>query len=90
MKKIKSLIVSSDIVCRALNQLHASEVDIVTSITGTTNYISKGMTQTNDKSAVFVESTLSYTRFLYPNSNDLATVDEASIEVVYPVDKLFS
>ena len=35
-----------------------------------------------------METTLSYTRFLYPNSSDIPTLDEASLELVYPIDKL--
>lgn len=121
---------SSAIICTTLTHTYATDVDVITSISGTTNYISRGMTQSNDKGAVFAESTLlyngffagiwasnvefeatdaeyeidlyagyakafgdlettlSYTRFLYPNSNDLPTLDEAALEVIYPIDKL--
>lgn len=130
MKKIKSLVLCSAITFGTITQSQGTELEVVTAITGTTNYISRGMTQSNDKSAVFgeatlvyggffggiwasnvefegadadseidlylgyatsigdLETTVSYTRFLYPNSSDLPTLDEAALEVVYPINKL--
>lgn len=130
MIKIKSLLLSSIIACGTITNVQASNIDVIASISGTSNYISRGMTQSNDKGAVFVEGTvlyegffgglwasnvefegadadseidlylgyvtvlgnletsLSYTRFLYPNSNDIPTLDEVAIELVYPIDKL--
>jgi len=130
MIKIKSLLLSSIIACGTITNVQASNIDVIASISGTSNYISRGMTQSNDKSAVFVEGTvlyggffgglwasnvefegadadseidlylgyatvlgnletsLSYTRFLYPNSNDIPTLDEVAIELVYPIDNL--
>jgi len=130
MKKIKSLLLSSVLAASTVSTINASEVDVVTSITATNNYISRGMTQTNDKGSVFgevtfiyggffggvwasnvefegadadseidlytgyatnlgnLETTLSYTKFLYPNSSDLPTLDEVALEVVYPFGKL--
>lgn len=130
MIKIKSLLLSSIIACGTITNVQANNIDVIASISGTSNYISRGMTQSNDKGAVFVEGTilyggffgglwasnvefegadadseidlylgyatvlgnletsLSYTRFLYPNSSDIPTLDEVAIELVYPINKL--
>jgi len=130
MKKIKSLVLSSTLAISSLTCANANEVDVFTSITATNNYISRGMTQSNDKGAIFgevtavyegffggiwasnvefegadadsevdlymgygtnfgdLETTISYTRFLYPNSKDIPYLDEAALELVYPIDKL--
>jgi len=130
MKKIKSLVLSSTLAISSLTYANANDVEVFTSITATNNYISRGMTQSNDKGAVFgevtaayggffggvwasnvefegtdansevdlyvgygtnfgnLETTVSYTRFLYPNSNDIPYLDEAALELVYPIDKL--
>ena len=129
MKKIKSLVLGTSLVLSSMSCINASEVEVVTSITATNNYISRGITQSNEKGAVFgevtavygglfggvwasnvefegadanseidlyvgyatalgpIEATASYTRFLYPDSKDLPTLDEAALELVYPIDK---
>lgn len=132
MKKLKSIALSSALVLGAVtySNANANEIEVVSSLTATSNYISRGMTQTNDKGAVFgevtaiyggffggiwasnvefegadanseidlylgyatnlgpLETTLSYTRFFYPNSDDIPYLDEVALELVYPMDKL--
>ncbi len=130
MKKLNSILLSSVLAVSLTTSVNANEIDVITSITATSNYISRGMTQSNEKSAIFgevtflyggffggiwasnvefegadanseidiyagygtslgnLETTVSYTRFLYPNSDDLPYLDEAALEVVYPIDKL--
>lgn len=129
MNKLKSIVLSSAVVLSTCTCANATDIEVATSITATNNYISRGMTQSNEKGAVFaevtlmyggffggvwasnvefegadanseidlyvgyatnfgnLETTLSYTRFLYPNSSDLSYLDEAALEVVYPIDK---
>lgn len=130
MKKLKNLALCSVLTMGTLTYSNANDIEVVSSLTATSNYISRGMTQSNDKGAVFgevtaiyggffggiwasnvefegadansevdlyvgygtalgpIEATVSYTRFLYPNSDDLVTLDEAALELVYPIDKL--
>lgn len=130
MKKINNLVLSSVLACGIASNVNANEIDVFTTISGTSNYISRGMTQSNEKSAVFgevtigyngffsgiwasnvefegtdadseidlylgysttlgnLETTASYTRFLYPDSKDIPYLDEAALELVYPIDNL--
>jgi uncharacterized protein (TIGR02001 family) len=130
MKKIKSMIISSALMMSTISCVKANELDTVVNITGASNYLVRGLTQTNDKAALFLEgtvlykgfftgiwtsniefvgadgdreidlyagyskdlfgfeTTLTYTKFLYPNSNDIANLDEAELKIVYPIDKL--
>jgi uncharacterized protein (TIGR02001 family) len=129
MKKIKSMIISSALIMSTISSVNANDIDTVVNITGASNYLVRGLTQTNDKAALFLEgtviykgfftgiwtsniefegldgnreidlyagyskdlfgfeTTLTYTKFLYPNSNDIADLDELELKVVYPIDK---
>lgn len=129
MKKIKSVLIGSALMMSTISCVKANELDTVVNITGASNYLVRGLTQTNDKAAVFLEgivlykgfftgiwtsniefegvdgnreidlyagyskdlfgfeTTLTYTKFLYPNSNDIANLDEAELKIVYPIDK---
>ena len=129
MKKIKSIVISSALIMSTISSLKANEIDTVVNITGASNYLVRGLTQTNDKAALFLEgtvlyngfftgiwtsniefegadgdreidlyagyskdlfgfeTTLTYTKFLYPDSKDIANLDETEIKVVYPIDK---
>ena len=129
MKKIKSIVISSALIMSTISSLKANEIDTVVNITGASNYLVRGITQTNDKAALFLEgtllyngfftgawtsniefegldgdreidlyagyskeifgfeTTLTYTKFLYPDSKDIANLDETEIKVVYPIDK---
>ena len=129
MKKIKSIVISSALIMSTISSLKANEIDTVVNITGASNYLVRGLTQTNDKAALFLEgtvlyngfftgiwtsniefvgadgnreidlyagyskdlfgfeTTLTYTRFLYPDSKDIANLDEAELRSVYPIDK---
>ena len=129
MKSMKSMIISSALIMSTISCVKANELDTVVNITGASNYLVRGLTQTNDKAAVFLEgtvlykgfftgiwtsniefegvdgnreidlyagyskdlfgfeTTLTYTKFLYPNSNDIANLDEAELKIVYPIDK---
>jgi uncharacterized protein (TIGR02001 family) len=129
MKKMKSIIISSALIISTISTVKANDIDTVVNITGATNYLVRGLTQTNDKAALFLEgtviykgfftgiwtsniefegldgnreidlyagyskdlfgfeTTLTYTKFLYPNSNDIADLDELELKVVYPIDK---
>lgn len=130
MKKIKSILLSSAVALSVSSNVQATEIGLNAALTATSNYMLRGMTQSNDKSAIFadltlsydgffagvwasnvefegadadtevdlyvgygtalgpIEATVSYTRFFYPNSDDLVTLDEAALELVYPIDKL--
>lgn len=65
MKKLKSIALSSALVLGAVtySNANANEIEVVSSLTATSNYISRGMTQTNDKGAVFGEVTAIYGGF---------------------------
>jgi uncharacterized protein (TIGR02001 family) len=130
MKKIKSIAISSALIMSTISCVQANDIDTVVNITGASNYLVRGLTQTNDKAALFLEgtvlyngfftglwtsniefegldgdreidlyagytkdifgfeTTLTYTRFLYPESEDIANLDEAELKIVYPIDKL--
>lgn len=129
MKKMKSIVVSSALLLSTISSLNANNVETVVNITGASNYLVRGITQTNDKSALFLEgtvlyngfftglwtsniefegldgdreidiyagytrniygfdTTLTYTKFLYPNTKDIANLDELELKVIYPIDK---
>lgn len=129
MKKMKSIVVSSALLLSTISNINASDIDTVVNITGASNYLVRGMTQTNDKAALFLEgtvlyngfftgfwtsniefegldgdreidvyagytkniygfeTTLIYTKFLYPNSKDIVNLDEAELKVIYPIEK---
>lgn len=129
MKKIKSIVVSSALIMSTISSVKANDIDTVVNITAASNYIVRGMTQTNDKAAIFLEgtvlyndfftglwtsnidfegadgdreidlyagyskdilgfeTTLTYTKFFYPNSKDIVNMDEAELKIVYPIDK---
>ncbi len=129
MKRMKSLVVSSALLMSTITTINANEIDTVFNITGASNYLVRGITQTNDKAALFLdgtviyngffagawtsniefegadghreidvyagygreiygfETTLTYTKFLYPDSKDIANLDELEVKVVYPIDK---
>ena len=129
MKKIKSVIIGSALIMSTISCVKANDIDTVVNITGASNYLVRGLTQTNDKAALFLEgtvlyngfftgmwtsniefegaegnreidlyagyskdffgfeTTLTYTRFLYPDSKDIANLDEAELKIVYPIDK---
>lgn len=63
MKKTKSIVLSLLVASSIVTCTQANDLDITTSLTATNNYVSRGMTQTNDKGAVFGEVTLSYGNF---------------------------
>lgn len=130
MKKLKYLALCSAILLSVSSNVNASDLETVINVGGASNYVFRGMTQTNDKSALSFESTvtyngffgglwtsnvdfegldadrevdlytgytrnvygfettLTYTKFMYPNSKDVANVDEAELKVIYPIDKL--
>lgn len=129
MKKLKSLVASSALLISTITSMNANDIDTAFNITGASNYLVRGTTQTNDKAALFLEgtllyngfftgawtsniefegldgdreidlyagyskeifgfeTTLTYTKFLYPDSKDIANLDETEIKVVYPIDK---
>lgn len=129
MKKLKSLVASSALLISTITSMNANDIDTAFNITGASNYLVRGITQTNDKAALFLEgtllyngfftgawtsniefegldgdreidlyagyskeffgfeTTLTYTKFLYPDSKDIANLDETEIKVVYPIDK---
>lgn len=129
MKKLKSLVASSALLVSTISSMNANDIDTAFNITGASNYLVRGITQTNDKAALFLEgtllyngfftgawtsniefegldgnreidlyagyskeifgfeTTLTYTKFLYPDSKDIANLDETEIKVVYPIDK---
>lgn len=129
MKKLKSLVASSALLVSTISSMNANDIDTAFNITGASNYLVRGTTQTNDKAALFLEgtllyngfftgawtsniefegldgdreidlyagyskeifgfeTTLTYTKFLYPDSKDIANLDETEIKVVYPIDK---
>lgn len=129
MKKLKSLVASSALLVSTITSMNANDIDTAFNITGASNYLVRGITQTNDKAALFLEgtllyngfftgawtsniefegldgnreidlyagyskeifgfeTTLTYTKFLYPDSKDIANLDETEIKVVYPIDK---
>lgn len=129
MKKLKSLVASSALLISTITSMNANDIDTAFNITGVSNYLVRGITQTNDKAALFLEgtllyngfftgawtsniefegldgdreidlyagyskeifgfeTTLTYTKFLYPDSKDIANLDETEIKVVYPIDK---
>ena len=129
MKKLKSLAASSALLVSTITSMNANDIDTAFNITGASNYLVRGITQTNDKAALFLEgtllyngfftgawtsniefegldgdreidlyagyskeifgfeTTLTYTKFLYPDSKDIANLDETEIKVVYPIDK---
>ena len=41
----------------------ANDIDTVVNITGASNYLVRGLTQTNDKAALFLEGTVLYNGF---------------------------
>lgn len=128
MKKIKSMVINSALLLSTISIVNANEIDTAFNITGASNYLVRGITQTNDKAALFFdgtviyngffagawtsniefegadgdreidlyagygreffgfETTLTYTKFLYPDSKDIANMDEVEVKVVYPVD----
>ncbi len=130
IKKLKSLALCSVLLFSVSSNINATEVETVVNIAGASNYVFRGMTQTNDKAALSLEggvsyngffsglwtsnidfegldadreldlyagytkdiygfeTTLTYTKFLYPNSKDVANLDEAELKVIYPIDKL--
>lgn len=53
MKKIKSIVASSALLVSSITCINASEIDTAFNITGASNYLVRGMTQTNDKAALF-------------------------------------
>ncbi|WP_044418159.1 TorF family putative porin [Halarcobacter anaerophilus] len=63
MEKRKNIILSLIVASSIATFAQAQELGITTSITATNNYVSRGMTQTDDKGAVFGEVTLSYENF---------------------------
>lgn len=129
MKKIKSMVLGSMVALSAVTAC-ANEIEVATSLTATNNYVSRGMTQSNEKGAIFAQSTLSYgglfggfwasniefegvdgdseidvyagyatsfgdlqtiftyTRFLYPSSDDLVYYDEAELKLSYDIGDL--
>ena len=129
MEKIKSIVVSSALIMSTISSVKANDIDTVVNITAASNYIVRGMTQTNDKAAIFLEgtvlyngfftglwtsnidfegadgdreidlyagyskdilgfeTTLTYTKFFYPNSKDIVNMDEAELKIIYPIDK---
>lgn len=130
MKRVRNLALSSVLLLSISSNINASEVETVVNIAGASNYVFRGMTQTNDKAALSLEgivsyngfftglwtsnidfegldadkeldlyagytrdiygfeTTLTYTKFMYPNSKDLSNVDETELKVIYPIDKL--
>lgn len=128
MKKIKSMVINSALLLSTISIVNANEIDTAFNITGASNYLVRGITQTNDKAALFFdgtviyngffagawtsniefegadgdreidlyagygreifgfETTLTYTKFLYPDSKDIANMDEVEVKVVYPID----
>lgn len=129
MKKMKSLVATSALLISTITSMNANEIDTAFNITAASNYLVRGITQTNDKAALFLdgtviykgffagawtsniefegadgdrevdlyagygtefygfETTATYTKFLYPKSNDIANMDELELKVVYPIDK---
>lgn len=63
MKKIKSIVASSALLVSSITCINASEIDTAFNITGASNYLVRGMTQTNDKAALFFEGTVLYNGF---------------------------
>lgn len=130
MKKTKNILMSLVVASSIASCVQASEIGLSTSISATNNYVVRGLSQSNDKGAVFGEATvlygdffagvwasnvefegadadseidlyvgyatsfdninvsLDYTRFLYPNSDDVAYYDEATVDLSYTLDKL--
>ncbi|QDF29448.1 TorF family putative porin [Halarcobacter anaerophilus] len=83
MEKKKSIILSLIVASSIATYAQAEEIGISTSITAASNYISRGMTQTDDKGAVFGEVTLSYKNFyagLWASNVDFEDVD-ADVEL---------
>ncbi|MCG3655790.1 TorF family putative porin [Aliarcobacter butzleri] len=61
MKKMNSIVLSSALLISTI--ACANEIDTAFGITGTSNYLVRGMTQTNDKAALFLEGTVLYNGF---------------------------
>lgn len=129
MKKIRLMVINSALLLSTISIANANEIDTAFNITGASNYLVRGITQTNDKAALFFdgtviyngffagawtsniefegadghreidlyagygkeiygfETTLTYTKFLYPDSKDIANMDEVEVKVVYSIDK---
>lgn len=129
MKNLKSTIISTSLALSILTNANANDIDTVVNLTATSNYVARGMTQTNDKAAIFGEfitsyngffsgiwtsnidfegltasrefdiyagygkniagfdTTLTYTKYVYPNTDDLLNYDEAELKIIYPIGK---
>lgn len=63
MKKTKSIITSTVLLISSITYSNANDIDTTFGITGASNYLVRGMTQTNDKAALFLEGTVLYNGF---------------------------